>query len=542
MVRLRVIGSLLFLSIGLCSAQISPGELSEPHKDLEGIGNCTQCHTIGKALSNDNCLKCHTEIESRITAKKGYHAGVRSKQCVECHKEHHGRNFRLFRLDTATFDHAQTGYRLEGKHAAAKCAECHQKGKITAKDIAAFSDSRKERTKLGLSTACLSCHTDEHRGQLNRECTQCHTMNGWKPASKFSHASARFPLEGAHGPLACTQCHKKEAGEGTPTRYVRLEFASCSACHADPHKGKFKQECAQCHTSRSWHTVKPSVFDHASTQFPLRGKHALLKCEQCHPKDPRTRNPSGDVGFHITKFKECTNCHGDAHAKQFAGRKDGGTCSACHTEQGFAVTTFSAADHRSTRFPLMGAHNAVPCVKCHQEGKVSAKSTRQFHWQGELKCTECHADIHRGQFAGRMTNGCETCHTTDAWDALRFSHASTKFPLNGKHAAVACVKCHAQKDGVPQYTGMKSACSDCHTDIHAGQFATLQGTECTKCHTEQGWKSLVFDHNTQAKFALTGKHENVRCEKCHTAAMINNIRTIKYTPMEAACIDCHPAQ
>lgn len=522
--------------------QISPGELSEAHKDLEGIGNCTQCHTMGKALSNDNCLNCHTEIRDRVKANKGFHAAQKTKQCVECHKEHHGRNFRMVRLNKETFDHAQTGYRLEGKHASAKCEQCHTTERITAKDVAAFSVERKQRTMLGLGTACRTCHTDEHKGQFTAECTTCHTMNGWKPASKFNHAGARFPLDGSHSTVACAQCHKKGTEKGASTQYVGLEFASCRSCHTDPHKGKFKQECAQCHSPRNWHTVKPSQFDHAATQFPLQGKHGTLKCEQCHPKDPRTRNPSGDLGFHITKFKACTNCHADAHAQQFAGRKDRGECSACHTERSFTAVTYTAEHHRSSRFPLMGAHNAVPCVKCHLDGKVKAKSTRQFHWNERLECTVCHTDIHRGQFAARMTNGCETCHTSDAWDELRFSHAETKFPLNGRHAAVPCAKCHPSKEGIPQYSGVKKECSACHTDIHAGQFAGAQGTECTKCHTEQGWRSLVFDHNTQAKFALTGKHENVRCNKCHKEALINDVRTIKYKPVEAACIDCHPAQ
>ncbi|NUN69740.1 MAG: cytochrome C [Bacteroidetes bacterium] len=536
------IGAFLFLC-GVLHAQISPGELSEAHKDLEGIGNCTQCHTMGKTLSNENCLNCHTEIRDRQNANKGFHAPLRSKQCVECHKEHHGRNFRIVRFSKESFDHALTGYRLEGKHAAAACEQCHTRERITAKDIAVFPDARKQRTMLGLGTACLSCHKDEHRGQFNRECTQCHTMNGWKPASKFSHASARFPLEGAHATAACSGCHTRGSEPNAPVKFARLEFASCRSCHADPHKGKFTQECAQCHTPRSWHSVKTSLFDHAATQFPLAGKHAVLRCEQCHPKDKRMKNPSGETGFHITRFRACTNCHGDAHARQFAGRTDRGECSACHTEQSFTHTTYSLSDHRNSRFPLTGAHQAVPCVKCHVGGKVQANSTRQFRWERPQECTTCHTDVHRGQFAGRMTeNGCMTCHTTGAWDELTFSHAETTFPLKGRHAAVACAKCHTVKDGVPQYSGVKKDCSACHTDTHAGQFAGTEGTDCARCHTEQGWRSLVFDHNTQAKFALTGKHENVRCDKCHREALINSVRTIKYKPMEAACIDCHPAQ
>ena len=28
----------------------------EPHKDLEGMFKCTQCHVLGQKVSNDKCL------------------------------------------------------------------------------------------------------------------------------------------------------------------------------------------------------------------------------------------------------------------------------------------------------------------------------------------------------------------------------------------------------------------------------------------------------------------------------------------------------
>jgi hypothetical protein len=526
----------------ISAAQISPGELSEPHKSLEGIANCTQCHTIGKEISNNNCLNCHTEIRSRMSAKKGYHASIGSKECVECHKEHHGLKFTLIRFDKEKFDHGQTGYTLEGKHATLKCEQCHAKEKINANDIQAMSDARKAKTYLGLGTACLSCHKDEHRGQFKSECQQCHGMKGWKPAAKFVHENARFKLAGAHTTVECAKCHKKTWENGAVTQFVRLEFETCQSCHSDPHKGKFTQACSQCHSVESWHTVRSKSFDHGATQFPLKGKHAALKCEQCHPKDPKAKNPSGDLGFHITKFSACRNCHADAHAKQFDSRKDVGACNACHTEQGFAGTIFSVLDHAKSRFMLLGAHQAVPCVKCHLTGKVVAKSTAQFHWNENIDCTTCHTDVHKGQFKDRMTNGCETCHSTVAWEELTFSHTTTKFPLKGKHADVQCAKCHTPENGMPKYKGLPLECDQCHKDQHAGQFEVAKKTNCERCHTEKNWKSLVFDHNSQSRFQLTGKHENVKCEKCHKETLVNSIRTIKYKPMEAACVDCHPAQ
>ena len=44
-----VLMNILFLP-GL-HAQLSPGPLTNAHASLEGITNCTQCHTLGEKIS-----------------------------------------------------------------------------------------------------------------------------------------------------------------------------------------------------------------------------------------------------------------------------------------------------------------------------------------------------------------------------------------------------------------------------------------------------------------------------------------------------------
>ncbi len=526
---------------GIAFAQISPGDLYKGHQHLEGMDNCTNCHTVGKSLANDRCLDCHKEIQSRVSMKKGFHATIGSKQCVECHKDHHGRDFQIIRFDKKTFDHSVVGFVLDGKHVKVECEKCHTPSKIKAKDVQAFSNERKATTYLGLSTECASCHTDEHRGQFKQQCTTCHTTEQWKKAVLFSHEKANFKLVGAHTKVECGQCHKKTWDNGSVAQFIKMEFSTCQSCHKDPHNGKFKQECSQCHTPESWHQVKSEQFDHSKTAFPLKDKHSKLKCEQCHEKNPKVKNVSGDLGFHITKFGKCSNCHPDAHGKQFSSRKDGGACESCHNEKGFLPSLYSMAQHSQSRFPLIGSHIATPCGKCHVEGKIQAKNSRIFHWEDNIECTTCHNNIHGTQFAAKMTNGCETCHTNESWQALKFSHDKTKFPLRAKHAAIACSECHKTKNNIVQYVGVGIQCITCHEDQHAGQFAKNGKTECERCHIDKSWKSLLFDHNTQASFSLTGKHANVACEKCHKPTVVNKKKIIMYKPLGAACVDCHPA-
>ena len=93
----------------LVSAQISPGKLSESHAHLEGLSNCTKCHVLGEKVSDEKCLDCHEEIAARIKDQKGYHffgGGSSRKECIKCHSDHHGRNFKMIHFDADEFDHS----------------------------------------------------------------------------------------------------------------------------------------------------------------------------------------------------------------------------------------------------------------------------------------------------------------------------------------------------------------------------------------------------------------------------------------------------
>ena len=89
---------------GSITAQISPGDLTNAHKDLEGISNCTKCHELGKAVLNSKCLDCHTEIADPLSQNKGYHAfsTVNNKNCFE-HSHALFTDFNIVRSRLETF-------------------------------------------------------------------------------------------------------------------------------------------------------------------------------------------------------------------------------------------------------------------------------------------------------------------------------------------------------------------------------------------------------------------------------------------------------
>src|SRR5678816_3826590 len=111
---------------------------------------------------------------------------------------------------------------------------------------------------------------------------------------------------------------------------------------------------------------------------------------------------------------------------------------------------------------------AVACRDCHKTSNFSTPVRSS-------KCIDCHhSDKHAGQFASRPTGiECGSCHTVDGFKPAVFDvklHATTRYPLTGKHSAVACAQCHEPKALATNYHPKFEACASCHKDVHAGQF------------------------------------------------------------------------
>jgi hypothetical protein len=509
------------------AAQLSPGELSLPHSSLEGLSNCTQCHVLGNKVSSEKCLTCHKEIKERISLNKGYHVSsqVKGKECFVCHSDHHGKKFQLIKFDIQKFDHNLTGFGLSAPHAKKECRECHSGKNIIDSKVRA----RKE-TWLGLGANCLSCHDDYHRNTLSTECLTCHTDVAFKPASKFSHSSARFQLKGKHAAVACIKCHK-EVTEGGK-KYVEFKgipFSVCTSCHKDPHQNKFGQDCSQCHNEDSFLVVKGvRGFDHNKTDFKLVGKHQVVNCKACHKgkfTDP-------------LKSAKCTDCHSDYHKKQFAVNGVSPDCSKCHNVKGFNLFSFTPEQHNQSAFPLKGSHEAIPCFECH-------KKQKDWNFRGiGINCKDCHKDVHQAFIPAKYypESNCSICHNSVRWAEVAFDHSKTSFPLTGAHSKINCRACHLKGDNASisqqKFTGLPGKCNDCHDDKHFRQFEKNGITDCSQCHAPEKWVPARFDHS-KAAFKLDGKHINVPCIKCHKPQQEGSVYYVKYKLKVFTCESCH---
>jgi hypothetical protein len=492
-------------------ALVSPGRLTRAHASLEGITNCLKCHAAGEQVSATKCLVCHQPIAQRMARKKGVHRNV-TTDCVTCHVEHNGADAELRPFDQRRFDHrTETGFVLDGLHASlsASCTSCH-----------------KTRSFLGLDGSCATCHADPHTGSLGKDCVTCHTtsIKFADTKSRFDHTRTAFPLTGAHMSLTCASCHRANTFKG-------VAFASCSACHQDPHRQAFGTACSSCHVTQTWRTTK---IDHTRTAFALKGLHASVACTACHVMPAMQVKPQAEL---------CSTCHRDPH--QGAFKQD---CKFCHSESGFQKGQF---DHGSTRFPLTDKHAAVACIDCHKNVNVGAKvraarSSADFRGL-RTECASCHTDVHRGEL-GSM---CAACHSARTFEVQAFTHAKPGPFFQGQHASLTCAKCHSSTLGPiaappgarPVRVGFVDTperCVSCHRDVHLGQV----GSACETCHSVQAahFAITAFAHE-RTTFPLTGKHAAVTCISCHKSTTSDfpsghgEARVFK--GIGTACVACH---
>ena len=523
---------LFILTLTTGYGQISPGDLSQSHADLEGMSNCTLCHDLGAKVSDKKCLDCHKDIQSLINKKDGYHANssVVKKDCFECHSDHHGRNFDMIRFDEDAFNHDLTGYELEGKHEEVDCRKCHISENIKDREL-----KKRKNTFLGLDETCLSCHDDVHQKTLTNDCMACHTMEAFKPASNFDHDTADYKLEGEHLNVDCIECHQITTRNGKDFQIFKdIPFNDCISCHEDPHNEQLPGQCSQCHTEASFTAFAGlENFDHNSTNFTLKGSHQTTDCFECHAE---TNNP-------LTVFQDksrisensCVSCHTDVHNGEY-----GNECVKCHRETSFlSLRSMDFFDHTVTDYPLEGKHVEVDCRQCHE---------KRFSTPIDFAaCKNRHDDYHRGEFRENdVSPDCVECHSLEnGFDYSLYTleqHQTTSFPLEGAHNATPCFACHvSEKEDRWSFRNLGTECIDCHQDIHEGFISEkyYPNNECKICHINEAWTLINFDHSL-TEWPLEGKHTEVDCRECHFVMSDNNT-TFKQTfnKLGGQCITCH---
>lgn len=306
-----------------------------------------------------------------------------------------------------------------------------------------------------------------------------------------------------------------------------------------PHES-FPADCTLCHLGESWNEIREELpWDHsAETGVELVGAHAEAECLRCH-------NDRGPVAMFAQRG--CVGCHEDRHRGQL-----GSNCESCHGQENWNAKDAIVA-HQRTRFPLLGAHAAVDCSRCHP-GALAGEFTR-----ADTECISCHRDdLSRATNPDHMAQGwvagCDRCHMPTTWAGEGFNHAT--FPLTGRHREADCSACHVA--GV--FTGTPRDCVDCHLAEYQGAqdpnhvqlgFSTV----CNQCHTTLGWDGAQFNHAGivdgcvqchLADYQGAGDPDHVglgfstSCETCHsTKAWIR--ASFDHQGIVDGCVQCHLA-
>ena len=357
-----------------------------------------------------------------------------------------------------------------------------------------------------------------HGEELAINCAKCHDPSGWTIANnstiRFDHDSKTdFKLEGAHKETNCAECHQSLVFSEAKTK------TDCIDCHNDVHSMSVGNDCARCHTSKTW-LIDDIPEVHEENGFPLIGAHSNLSCNECHLSE-------NEVTF--TKIgNECISCHQDNYASvQSPNHIAAGfstNCIECHNPLGTGWET-DIVDHDF--FPLTLGHDISDCSQCHTTGNFSDASA---------DCVTCHQDDYSStqnpnhQNRGFSTD-CINCHTTNpGWSpAINVDHEF--FPLTLGHTIQDCNQCHTTGN----FSDASPDCVTCHQDdYNSTQNPNHQtsgfSTDCMNCHTTNpGWTPVTFnDHDF---FPLTLGHDIQDCNQCHT--------TGNFSDASPDCVTCH---
>jgi len=285
-----------------------------------------------------------------------------------------------------------------------------------------------------------------------------------------------------------------------------------------PHGSEFKVSCKTCHSAKGWQLDKEIYsFDHSKTKLPLTGQHTEINCRLCHKT----------LIFSAAK-SECNQCHNDIHQNSV-----GLDCSRCHTPESWLVNNITDI-HRTSRFPLVGAHVTAECIQCHK-----SESLLRFDVPG-VNCIDCHREDYMATTSPNhvqsgISDECSTCHPVNSlqWTGAGFNH--NFFPLTQGHAMLKCNDCHTTGN----YTDAKSDCYSCHAvdynnAVNPNHKTSGFPTTCTQCHTTNpDWKPASYPQHDAREFPIySGKHRGQwnNCNECHTNLSNYSVYS---------CITCH---
>jgi hypothetical protein len=204
---------------------------------------CQDCHRASLThFDATGCIECHRRDAPDLMRA---HEAAFGPACLECHDG-------VDRFSKGAYDHAKTGFALEGRHAQTGCEFCHR-------DVRGLADFAKAEPVCSTCHEAPPSHATEGYGNA---CAECHGTSSWAATSLKNH---RFPLDhGAREPSECKVCHPVSNREYT-----------CYGCHEH-------QEARMLRKHRG--------------EAGIRTAEELRDCARCHPTGREEEGEGDDDG------------------------------------------------------------------------------------------------------------------------------------------------------------------------------------------------------------------------------------------------------
>ena len=332
--RALLAGALVLSCAAGARAQISPGT-AQPVPRRRWRARGTAAPATARRASRASCASPATPRWPRGSAPgEGLHARAEYRVgCERCHVEHQGRGFELVfwgKEGRAAFDHAQTGFPLQGRHAALACGSCHTRPhpgprgawRAAASTSRARSWASRPRALVPRGSAPVAASGPTARLPRGRGLVRIEP-------GRFDHDKTRVPADRRARDVACAGCHApRPGGRDAFQGHAVPDLRDLPPGSARRPPGA---ACATCHSTAGLDRIQPGQFDHDRTGFPLRGQHAEVSAI------PAIARAAREAAEHA----RCTDCHGTGTpASSRRGRTAGAASRA---------TTWTASSPRASR-------------------------------------------------------------------------------------------------------------------------------------------------------------------------------------------------
>ncbi len=302
--------------------------------------------------------------------------------------------------------------------------------------------------------------------------------SGVAGAGQWFKQAARLHV-GAHGHLACAECHP---GKQPPDHPTQAGVAQDPRARFDP------ALCYQCHAE----VREPFMAGSHGAGSGRAGR--IGSCLACH--DPhyayQRANPPADFLPGAPRSRQCGACH-QARRALPPPRPGDQACFRCHVYAGPA--------------PAPARVDSL-CLACHGAGPAGQAAPRMAGGRDDLGP---HAGLH-----------CAACHG----DLARFPH-------RGRVENRACLACHPPHDqAVSGDAHLRVSCAACHLAA-AKPVLTGPGGMVRARVARAGGPTAIH--------ALAPAGEPATCRRCHTPGNRVGAAAMVLPPKGVLCMPCHPA-